>query len=45
MKYCIEEKNWEQIRQFLKSEKGVRPRQEPPLKRFIEGIWYIARGG
>jgi transposase len=45
MQYYIEEKDWEQIYQFLRTEKGIHTRQEASLRRFIEGIWYIARGG
>ena len=45
MKYYIAEKDWEQIYKFLQLEKRIHSRDEASLRRFMEGIWYMARSG
>jgi transposase len=45
MDYYIEEANWEKILDFLKGIKGLHTKNENSLRRFIEAIWFVARGG
>jgi transposase len=43
MQYYIAEKDWKLIYGFLRLEKRIHTKQEAPLRRFVEGIWYITR--
>lgn len=45
MDYSIEQGAWEQILLFLVKTKGIHTGNEKELRRFIEGVWYILRGG
>jgi len=45
MDYFIDQMAWEEILLFLKSVKGIHTENERDLRRFLEGVWYILRGG
>lgn len=45
MKYHINSRSWEQILLFLEREKDIHTSKEPPLRQFIEAVWYVARSG
>jgi transposase len=45
MDYSIEQRAWEQILSFLITFKGIHTKNEEGLRRFIEGVWYVMRGG
>ena len=41
----IEPHLWEQIFETLKTFKGLHRKNEKKLRRFVEGVWYVARSG
>lgn len=43
--YYIEQGAWEQILLFLIETKGIHTKNENSLRRFVEGVWYVLRGG
>ena len=45
MNYYIQEREWKPLFAFLRTRRGIRTGNEPKLRRFIEGIWYICRSG
>lgn len=45
MKYHIDENVWEDIYKFLKGCKGIHTKQEGKVRKFIEAVWHMARGG
>jgi transposase len=45
MDYSIEQGAWEQILSFLITFKGIHTRNEKDLRRFIEAVGYVMRGG
>jgi transposase len=45
MKYHLKEREWEQILAELRMMKRIHTKQEAPLRRFMEAIWYMNRSG
>lgn len=45
MQYYIKEREWEVIFEKLQTIKRLHVRNELSLRRFLEGVWYVARSG
>ena len=45
VKYCIENRVWVEIYEFLKTVKGLHSSNEWKLRRFLEAVFYITKSG